>query len=553
GGFASRGGASGLAVTLEGGADLNFSSADAGFNGNALQLGSPTADGLVTLTNNLNLENAEGVVQVADNPDSEQDAAEISGVVSSTAGGADVLTVTSENGGGAFDNGLLILSGANSMSKLRIEDASVAAEDGVGLPSGANLELSGNDDGRPAVWVGNGTFNRNIGTGGGEVAWVAGADGGQGGGIGAYGGDLTLSLQGGAELTWGSADSGFNGVDFQLGSNHSDGILTFTNDVTGFNDANEDTNRVMFTFGNPFSDNDDIVITGDYVEGFLDFNVDGSASHVIFEGDVTASDDFRTRADATVLFNGVVSVEGSDGDVEAQGTSNMFINGGLTLTDDMDTDGEAGFGGNGTITALNEGSLVTVDTGGFLRPGPDLDAVGTLTVNLQFGADFRIQNDATYDMEFANDGGLVNDSAMLDSDTFGSELQLGPNEGDQWLLDLSAVGDLAGLVDANDEFDLFVWNDLVDLVADGANISADLNGNGAGELTNVVLSSDDFDVSGASVNYELENFDGRLFVTGLALTGASPASAGVPEPSTWALLAIGVGLVSWRRRRSASA
>ena len=89
-----------------------------GFNGHALQLGSPSADGKVTLTNPLNLENAEGVVQIADNPDSDQDFVEISGVVSSTAGGADVLTVTSENGAETFQNGLLVLSGANSMSAL---------------------------------------------------------------------------------------------------------------------------------------------------------------------------------------------------------------------------------------------------------------------------------------------------------------------------------------------------------------------------------------------------------------------------------------------------
>ena len=48
------------------------------------------------------------------------------------------------------------------------------------------------------------------------------------GGFGARGGNLTVTLDGGAVLDWESATAGMNGQDLQLGSNHSDAVTTFT-------------------------------------------------------------------------------------------------------------------------------------------------------------------------------------------------------------------------------------------------------------------------------------------------------------------------------------
>ena len=539
GGFASRGGASGLIVTLEGGAELSFSSADAGFNGNALQLGSPFADGKVELTNNLNLEGAERIVQIGDNPDSDQDFVEISGNITSIAGGE--LTVTEENGGGSFEGGLLVLSGINSMEKLRIEDASVDAVQGVGLPNSANLEFNGNNDSRPAVWVGSGTFERNIGPGAGEVSWD------DPGGFGARGGDLTVTLHGGAVLDWESATAGMNGQDLQLGSNHSDAVTTFVNGAVGWEDDGMGGmvpgDRAFQTFGDPNSEADEIHINGDFVVGFNNIDIEGIDSRVIVNGNMTTAEEIITRGNVIVLVNGVLDVFDQ---VSIKDTSNLFINGtAMVEVDDFQTDDVGGIGGVGTIHIQSATGRVGVDVNAFLRPGPDLNAVGTLNVSLEASlAMVRIDNNATYEMEFTDDGGLMHDSVSIVGPAaagFG-QFRLGEELGDQWNLELSALEDLTGLVSPAGEYDLFVWDDQVDFFLDTVFINP-----GSDVVNNVVLNSTEFNVSLATVNYEvMGDFSGRVFVTGLSLLSGVTA---VPEPTSAALLS-GLAIISLLGSRS---
>ncbi|QEG37393.1 LamG-like jellyroll fold domain-containing protein [Bythopirellula goksoeyrii] len=558
GGFASKGGgAGGLTVTLKGGAALSFSSATAGFNGHALQLGSPTADGKVELTNDLNLENAERVVQIADNPNSDQDFVEISGDISSTAGGADVLTVTAENGEGAFQNGLLVLSGSNSMSKLRIKDGSVD----VSLPAGTNLEFGGNEGDRPAVLVGSGTANLNIGSAGGEASWAGP------GGFGARGGDLTVTLEGGATLAWEDADTGFNGAELQLGSNHSDGTTTFTNSATGFNGAAEPADRFIRTFGNPLSESDEILITGDFVDGFNELLHFGKNSRVVFSGDMTTSGFWGTFGGfgpfvpmtSQISATSNVSIGTDAGVFDA---ANLFVN-----TQNFDVAGglfvEAGgasLGGNGKISvgSLTLSGLALIAPGSTLRPGPDFDAVGTLEFVLEEpgnGGDFETSRllmltESTFEMEFINDGGLQHDSVNVDGVLAGpvfAQIMLGEGAEDVWNLELEALNDVSGLVTAGAEYDLFTWNNLIDLVINGENITA-MGANMTGDVMNVAVNSTDF--TGGTVHYEiLSDFSGRVYVTGLT-AAALAASTAVPEPASWAMAAVAVvGMVARRRRK----
>jgi len=224
GGFAARGGD--LAVTLEGGAQLSWTSSTVGFNNrDSVQLGSRYADSMVELTNDIDLAGSgDRRFQVQDNRSVGTDFVRISGAISG--GSASNQLRFNESSGNDFNWALVELTGGNTyLNATRIDDVTLYAIEGQGLPVNSLLRFEGNDDNRPAVLMSNGTMARNIGTAAGEVRWDSR------GGFAARGGPFTVTLEGGAQLNWGDGNAGFNGQLLYLGSDYADSRVEITNDI----------------------------------------------------------------------------------------------------------------------------------------------------------------------------------------------------------------------------------------------------------------------------------------------------------------------------------
>jgi len=232
GGFAARGGD--LTVELEGGAELAWDSADAGFNKvDSLQFSSRTADSMVEFKNNIVLDSSSyRSIQVIDNPDTKADVVRLSGDIGGGSADASKRFSFNESWGNQFDpadrywSPLVELTGNNSyLTATAIRLCTLAADDGVGLPTDSCLRFWGHNDWRPAVLLTSGAFTRNIGTGAGEVHWSGR------GGFAARGGDLAVNLEGGATLDWSDGNGGFNGQVLQLGSQHADSVVEIRNNI----------------------------------------------------------------------------------------------------------------------------------------------------------------------------------------------------------------------------------------------------------------------------------------------------------------------------------
>ncbi len=588
GGFAAAG-AGTHTVTLDGGATLDWTSATSGFNGNQLQLGSAVATGKVELTNNINLQNGARVIELIDNQDSNEDSSEISGVISG--GGSDGRLVVM--GPDATHGGLLSLTGANTFEVLEIRQNTVHAEDGVGLPATALLQFNAQENAGPtlqpvATFGTSGTFSRTIGTGPGQVTWEVPNPTDTvppvpddvptfgGGGFAAVGGDLTVTLNGGAEIDWFDASNGFNNKALHLGSNVGSGVTTFTNDgtTTGASNAHFVINN------NPFDPDSKVVISGDY----SDFNVlrfDGSgrvefAGSGMFAGNMTViSRGYPPAADAfnfqELFITGDLSLGGGSGPF----STDLFVNGTFSVDNVLTGRSFNTIGGSGTIFMVDtdldgaQAQRLQFQRDSRLQPGADYDTVGTLTVDftlpdgssdMQAGV-LRFQDFFVYEMEFENNGGNVeHDSVYVQSLDDGDDatdkeialidfLQNNNNvENEEFFLELQALNDLTGLISASDEFELFTWNENIDFSID--NVVQDPDTSGSLD-DRVFVSSDQFDVSGASVQWEVNSdFTGRMYVTGLSLLSPlSAAGIAVPEPSSCVVAALAVvGSLCYRRR-----
>jgi len=257
-----------------------------GLGGFALQFGSLTADSEVDLATNLELGSDAGAqsfnLQVVDNIDVKTDKLVISGNITGTNNDANDMLRINESTGGAFfpqlngnwrttKNPLIELTGTNTFThELFIDQGTVFAVEGVGLPVGAQIHFDSNNWESETVVMSNGLIERNIGDGGGEVKWDH-----SGGGFAARDGDLEVRLEGDdpngtrVQLLWNDAGMGFNGDKrLMFGSRYADSVVTFTNPIDGQN-----TDRNIVIFDNPDSPDDRVVLLGD-LTNFQDLNFD---------------------------------------------------------------------------------------------------------------------------------------------------------------------------------------------------------------------------------------------------------------------------------------
>ncbi|MCE9615834.1 MAG: autotransporter-associated beta strand repeat-containing protein [Lentisphaerae bacterium] len=141
-------------------------------------------------------------------------------------GGSIVLTL-----GGPLDGsgdlamtgaGTLALPGANTNSgNMVVSAGALRAVDGVGVPAGAtagNLALNG------GIWESGADINRVLGSGPGQVQVPGGASG-----FSAFGGPVTITLDGGGTVTWGGG--AFAPTTLALNTAGATDLLTWRNDL----------------------------------------------------------------------------------------------------------------------------------------------------------------------------------------------------------------------------------------------------------------------------------------------------------------------------------
>ena len=234
GGFAARGGK--LTLDLGAGQTLNWSNLVNGFNAKTLVFGSTTADEVVELTNPVELR-GDRTVQVNDNPATTADLFRMSGPIANGDATPCKLTKTG--------TGVLQLSGTNSYSGSTILSAGILrAIDGQGLPPASLLQLNG------GVLESVGTFSRAITNTAVGVYWSGN------GGFAANGGALSVSLNGGAPIHFGSTNDGFSGKTLFLGSTTADSLVKLTNPLMLF------ANRIIQVDDNPFASTDFAQVSG---------------------------------------------------------------------------------------------------------------------------------------------------------------------------------------------------------------------------------------------------------------------------------------------------
>ncbi len=401
GGFAARGGP--LAITLEGGAMIDWSDGNSGLNGRVLQLNSIYADDVVEITNDIELDD-QRYVNVFDNTDTDQDVAKLSGDISQS--GNRTLRKRKD--------GTLWLTGANTFTeRMHIDDGAVRAVDGVGLPSNTRLYLEGDSDQRPAVFESNGTFTRDIANSdGNNVYWA------DRGGFAAWGAPLTVNLESGATLLWGDGNVGFSGRKLQLGSRTANDVVTMANDVDGQNN-----NREMYVFDNAYSTGDYSRATGEWT-GFNQLRIRGDGLFVVENKLWTRQDNnsdwiglnddatLKIAAGASLVCGKLADWPNGMQEVYLWDRSSLIVNGtatGAVLEVQSNTGNTKQLGGSGSLWMRQK---VDVGGGGVLTPGDD--GVGTLNVTLHDSdRHFKMRSGAIYEWEL---GGTDNDKVEITGD-----------------------------------------------------------------------------------------------------------------------------------------
>ena len=155
----------------------------------------------------------------------------------------------------------------------------------------SQLYFEGDSADLPAVLESSGTFARNIDNSPGNVYW------GSAGGFAAWGGSLTVNLEGGIELQFDRDDIGFRDQRLQLGSRTADNVVELKNGI------NLNGNwRNISVFDNPYSTHDSAVLSGNIRNGYLRVYGDGVLR---FTGTNTMTQLGLYGSTPTVLFNGV--------------------------------------------------------------------------------------------------------------------------------------------------------------------------------------------------------------------------------------------------------
>jgi len=255
---------------------------------------------------------------------------------------------------------LVVLNGTNTFTGYYYSFGTLRATDGVGLPSAANLQLSGNSITSPqqGMLETSGTFTRSLGTGANQVQWLNYG----GGGFGAYGGPLTVALGGTASpaaLTWSAGGFVFGGSGFDLQDSNSNSTLAWLNPI------NLGGAVRTLSIGGPaaISNSTAVTMSGVLSNGGITLAGGGNSGLLI----LTAT---NTCAQATTVNAGVLrAVDG----IGLSGSSLLTLNGGVFETSGNFTRTLGSAAGNVQITGgvsgfSTNGGAATIALGGTASP-----------------------------------------------------------------------------------------------------------------------------------------------------------------------------------------
>jgi autotransporter-associated beta strand protein len=256
-------------------------------------------------------------------------------------------------------NSVLALTGTNTYTGwTTITNGALRANNGAGLPANSCLMLNG------GVLESSGTFARNINNTYRNVYWVGN------GGFAAYGGALTVTLNGGGTIDWGNNPQGFNGKTLIFGS------TTATNNVTV-------TNRINLKGDRTVQVNDNTGSLSDVAE-FSGIIANGDATARAFTKTGTGTlvlSGANTYSGTTTVSAGPLRITGSNssaGGTTVSGTGTLQMAGGTLASGALALNGGAieAYGAARTV-----GNTVTWGGNFGLRGSQNLTFTGTTTAS----------------------------------------------------------------------------------------------------------------------------------------------------------------------------
>jgi autotransporter-associated beta strand protein len=369
-----------------------------------------------------------------------------------------------------FGAGGVLKSGASTVNLMgtntytgatTLSAGALQAQDGAGLSSSSNLMLNG------GVFQSSGTFSRSLGSGAGQVQWLAGGNGG----FAAQGGALTVTLAGApAPLVWDSTANFVSGAGQLLfGSGTADNVVTFTHNI--------DLNSTGAALSRTVSVTDNTGSTADRAE------LGGVLSNSGAAGGLTKAGNGVLRLDGLNTFTGGITV--STGTLEFSTVSN---NGGAASNLGQGTDGITLSGG--TLAFVGNVSQAT-NRAIALPSSSTLDASGTGGASITYNG---LITGGSAHLTLTGTGMGILNGAVTQTGTSADLIKSGTGT---WRLDVAQPGLIDDVIvnagtlilnaaDAHDGDDLHIRSGTLQLNVNGAltntmddlNVSAETSGGG---------------------------------------------------------------------------
>ncbi|MCI5076512.1 MAG: hypothetical protein MRY80_15880 [Oricola sp.] len=296
-----------------------------------------------------------------------------------------------------ISSGLVVFNNTNTYSgQTKISGGVLQADDGVGIHALSNINLAG------GVLQTSGTFDRYLGTASDRLQWTGS------GGFAAIGGDLTVSVNNGAGLTWGSGSFVGTGDALLFGSSSADSDVYFENAI---NLAGSE--RVIVNNGGADGENwlylDGVLSNGSVKFG--DGTTQGtialtaanthSGSTTVQTGTTLALLDDGSISSSSLVLQGEFDISGSNGDVSVTTLSGagdvtlgsnglVFTNASTTFSGTIDgsgtvrvSGGNQSFSGENTYTGkttIDAGAELTLLGSGSIEDSSEVAVAGTFDI-----------------------------------------------------------------------------------------------------------------------------------------------------------------------------